>query len=293
MADGVTTVLSAVGEEAFWRKHFPNLSITEKLTGEYLQGLLDTPAPNTLPLNVERMNVDGYFQDRNPTLERLAPVLADAVRTCKQLDIPPAFLFLFDEAWECFFALYHSLSAFLGPDYKVLPDFWVWHVDPKAGESGWTPHRDKGRSALAPDGSPLSLTVWIPLTESVPLNGCMYILPKSVDPVYGTEQEKQWRIDFPSIRALPGRPGDFFCWNQAVLHWGSRSSPFAEAPRMSMALEFQRADIQPMNNPLLPTFSNLDFPSRLWLIGKQIMQYRHMYKVRPEFEALAQSLLRS
>ena len=108
---------------------------------------------------------------------------------------------------------------------------------------------------------------------------------------FRSEREKDWKVELPYIRALPGQPGDYFCWNQAVLHWGSASSRFAEAPRISMALEFQRSDIAAFNQPLLPPFGNIDFPSRLWLIGKQIMQYRHMYKVRPEFEALAQSLL--
>jgi hypothetical protein len=290
MADGATTILSEVGQEAFWRKHFPKLHITETLTPEFAQQVVAKRPRNTVPLNFERMNVDGYFQDRDDTLVRLTPVLADAVRTCKKLDIPPAFIFLFDEAWECFFSLHHALTPFLG-DYRILPDFWVWHVDPKAAESGWTPHRDKGRMALGPNGEPLSLTVWVPMSDATPLSSCMYLLPKSRDPVYGTEQEKHWQIDYPAIRALPGRPGDFFCWNQAVLHWGSASSQFAEAPRISMALEFQRSDVAPFNQPLLPAFGNLDFRSRLWLIGKQIMQYRHMYKVRPEFEALAQSLL--
>ena len=290
MADGATTVLTEVGSEAFWRQHFPNLTITETLTEAYRERILAEPPRNSLALNAERMAVDGYFQDQNETIARLAPVLADAIRKCRELDIPPAFLFLFDEAWECFYSLHQTLAPFLG-DYRVMPDFWVWHVDPQAAESGWTPHRDKGFMALGPDGAPLSLTVWVPLTEATPLSSCMYILPKSKDPVYGTDRDRQWQIDYPSIRALPGKPGDYFCWDQAVLHWGSASSPFADGPRMSMALEFQRSDIPAFNQPLLPPFGNLDFKSRLWLVGKQIMQYRHMYKVRPEFEALAQSLL--
>ncbi len=291
MADGVTTVLTEIGQEAFWRKHFPKLTITETLTPEFRAKTLAKKPRNTMPLNIERMRVDGYFHDRDDTLVRLAPVLADAVKTCKRLDIPPTFLFLFDEAWECFFALHHALTPFLGEDYVVMPDFWVWHVDPKAAESGWRPHRDKGHMALAPDGTPLSLTIWMPLSEATPLSSCMYILPKSRDPVYGTPQDSDWKIDYPNIRALPGQPGDFFCWDQAVLHWGSASSQFADGPRISMALEFQRSTIPPFNQPLLPAFGNLDFPSRLWLVAKQIMQYRHMYKVRPEFEALAQSIL--
>ncbi|UZK67205.1 phytanoyl-CoA dioxygenase family protein [Sphingomonas sp. M1-B02] len=291
MADATGTIARDIGSEAFWRAHFPNLHIGQLLSQELREKTLDAPPRNSLALNVERMKVDGYFQDRDDTVARLAPILGDAVRTCNRIDIPPAFIFLFDEAWECFYALHQHLTPFLG-DYQILPDFWAWHVDPKASESGWSPHRDKGYGALDVNGNPLSLTVWIPLSEATPLSSCMYVLPKSRDPVYGTPEDKNWKIDYPSIRALPGKPGDFFCWDQAVLHWGSASSPFANGPRISMALEFQRTDAAPFNKPLLPAFCNLDFKSRLWLVGKQIMQYRHMYKVRPEFEALATSLLK-
>ena len=91
-----------------------------------------------------RMREEGYFQLRNETLEILAPKLADAIRTCVTLDIPPAFIFLFDETWACFQSLHPILGGLLGESYRMLPDFWAWHVDPQAGQAGWKPHRDKG-----------------------------------------------------------------------------------------------------------------------------------------------------
>lgn len=60
---------------------------------------------------------------------------------------------------------------------------------------------------------------------------------------------------------------------------------------MSMALEFQRADIQPFNLPLLGTLPVLDFPSRLKLVAKQILQYQHMYPLPAETQAMAQQVL--
>src|SRR5581483_4001555 len=144
--------------------------------------------------------------------------------------------------------LYREL---LGGKYCFLPDFWVWNVDPAKGDAGWQPHRDKGRVALFDDGSPKSLTTWIPLSSSTPLNGCMYIVPAMHDMTYGTAEEANWKFDYSSIRALPGEPGDFFIWNQAVLHWGSKTSPRAKESRISIAFEFQRADIPAFNNPLI------------------------------------------
>jgi phytanoyl-CoA dioxygenase PhyH len=273
MASRAPNVRNEVEHEDFWRERFPNLHICELLTEDFRNSIVAAPPPNTVALNAERMRVDAYFQGRDETAARLAPVLADAVRTCKKLEISPLFLFLFDEAWQCFYSLHQQLAPFLG-DYKMLPAFWVWHVDPTEAEAGWPPHRDKGRHALDADGNPLALTAWIPLSEATPLSSCVYILPKSRDPVYGTEDEQNWQVDYPSIRALPAQPGEFYCWDQAVLHWGSASSRFAESPRISMALEFQRSDIEPFVKPLLPALCNPDFRVRLWLVTKHIMEHR-------------------
>ncbi|WP_269715384.1 phytanoyl-CoA dioxygenase family protein [Caulobacter sp. NIBR2454] len=274
--------------EGFWRETFPELTIMERLTGQFaINPLRNEPAV----VAGQKMQLEGYFQEQDPELVDLAGRLSRAISRCVELGIPPVFIFLFDEAWAAFHRQHQMIAMFLGADYQVLPDFWAWRVDPKAGQAGWRPHRDKGRMALAPDGAPISLTMWIPLTEASPLNGCMYMLPANRDPVYGTEQEKNWQVDFPSIRALPGKPGDYFTWNQAVLHWGAQSSPFAEKPRMSMALEFQKADVKPFNTPLLGTLPVLSFENRLKLTAKQIIQYKHMYPLPPEMQTLAQRVL--
>ena len=285
----IDTRVEELYSPAFWQAHFPKLTINSHLKAwDRDTGVLPS---DTRRLHTERMLEEGYFQDRNETFAKYAPLLAEAVFTCKTLDIPPAFIFLFDETWKCFYSLHPMLTHFLGKDYKVLPDFWTWHVDPAQNESGWRPHRDKGRNALGANNVPLSLTVWAPLTEAHPQNGCMYILPANLDPVYGTEREKEWKVELPYIRALPGMPGDYFCWNQAVLHWGSKTTRFAKHPRLSMALEFQRGDITPFNNPQIPPFSNLTFEARLQLVGKQILQYKHMYPLAARFEQLAKRLV--
>ena len=52
--------------------------------------------------------------------------------------------------------------------------------------------------------------------------------------------------------------------------------------------EFQRADVEPFNQPLLQPLQPLSFDMRLALIAKQILQYRHMYKIHPAIELLAE-----
>jgi hypothetical protein len=279
-----------VVHQAFWRENFPGLTIGAPVPARESNG---APGPEALDLARRRMLREGYFQETDPTLAALAPALADGVTRLVELDLPPPFLFMFDEAWNAFRALQPMLASLLGDDYWMLPDFWTWHVDPKAGESGWKPHRDKGAMSLAPDGSPLSLTVWAPLTAATPQNGCMYIVPADRDPLYGTANMGQIGCEPAAIRALPVVPGEYLCWNQAVMHWGGQTSPFAPHPRMSMAFEFQRRDARPFNQPLMDPNVYLTFEQRLRLIAKQILQYQHMYPLKPHVREAAEAILRT
>jgi len=284
-ASGPAAPVTEMTKETFWRETFPELTITGS-AGQAVAAL----EPGRLGIVAERMRVEGYFQEADAELVDLAERLSRAIERCASLSIPPVFVFLFDEAWQVFDRQRETLASLLGPGFQVLPDFWAWRVDPQAGQAGWRPHRDKGYLSLRPDGTPMSLTVWVPLTEAKPANGCMYLLPADRDPVYGTENENNWKVDFPAIRALPGKPGDWFCWNQAVLHWGGQTSKFCHEPRMSIALEYQRGDIPPMNEPLLGTSPRLSFEDRLRLIAKQILQYQHMYPLPQPMRDFAQAL---
>lgn len=233
---------------------------------------------------------DGYFQESGLDFGVDFAQMATLVRAITAAGLPPVFAYLFDEFWLPFHRLHPWLTALLG-GYAVMPDFWVWNLEPDKGHAGWAPHRDKNYNALLADRSPKALTVWIPLTTAVPLNGCMYIVPASQDPVYATARDAEFKFDLAGIRALPAEPGDVLMWTQAVLHWGGRTSPRAKASRVSMAFEFQRGDIPPYAEPLLKPRTLIPFEARLRLIGMQIMQYKHMYKFDAATEALAQRLV--
>jgi hypothetical protein len=229
-----------------------------------------------------RLRHEGYFQVAHDFGLDLA-AMADAVRRVSAAGAPPVFCFVFDEFWAVFRALDALYGRLLGP-YGMLPDFWIWNVDPSKGEAGWKPHRDRGHLSLRADGSPLSLTTWIPLSDATPLNSCMYLVPAHADPTYGTPQENELRFELPAIRALPAKPGDVLVWNQAVMHWGSATSPRASESRVSMAFEFQASDSKPFNLPILPADKTPTFDQRLGLIAKQALQYRHMHKLEPSIE---------
>jgi hypothetical protein len=275
-------------QRTFWTDQFPRLSVGKPVAGPLVP---DDPARQVPAAWRERIQEEGYLVGRDDELARLAPVLVEGVETCHRLGIPPVFVFLFDETWECFRALHPVLRSVLGADYKVLPAFWTWRLDPQRGDAGWRPHRDQGRAALRADGRPASVTVWVPLTEATPDNGCMYVLPANRDPVYGTEREDHWAIEVPRIRALPVAPGEFLCWNQAVLHWGGEVSRFAAHPRISMALEFEAADWPPFYRLQMEPFAGVPFELRLQLVAKQVLQYRHMAPLPGWLRSLAERIL--
>jgi hypothetical protein len=268
-----------------WRARAPHLHIED--VAFIRTHTPASPTPQQTQAAAAAMRLEGYFQSSIGNWGVDVTALANTVRDLSAAKLSPVFAFLYDEFWIPFYKLHHMYQSLLGGRYAVLPDFWVWDVDPRRGEAGWPPHRDKGYQALLDDRMPKSLTTWIPLSPATPLNGCIYIVPAHLDPTYATPRDGEWKFELPSVRALPGNPGDFFIWNQAVLHWGSRTSPLASGSRVSMALEFQRADVPPYNKPLIEPLTILTFDQRLKLVAKQILQYRHMYKVASEMEQMA------
>ena len=282
----MTTDLQRFAEPDFWRTTAPTLHVDDC---DFLLG--DKPlrmtAPELKTLSAE-VAKEGYtrFKPRRWTIDVAA--LAATIADLKARQIMPVFAFVFDEAWCLFREIRPYLAKMLGPEYRMLPDFWAWHVEASDRDGGWQPHRDKGGRSLFVDGRPKSMTTWIALSEATPENGCIYLVPADRDPAYNTAEDDQFKFGLGDIRALPCGPGTVLSWNQAVLHWGSRSSVRAKAPRISVAFEFQRGDVPPFNVPLLDPATPPPFATRLGLIAKQILQYQHIYPLSAEMKAFAE-----
>jgi len=282
-----TLVAHEVESREFWQELCPHMTIGGPAAV--------TPAQvGDTGLLMSDLKREGYIQVPDAFGERCTAPIRDAVTLLSQRGIPLPFAFVFDELWLAFQGLSRFLSTALGADYRALPDFWVWYVPPNENAAGWGPHRDRVQPTLDPDNSPHTLTVWLPFTDATPLNGCMYVLPAHHDPRF---VERRWDGDGNNvvhnpqdIRALPATAGSLLAWNQAVLHWGSRGSRLGKAARISAAFEFQRGDRAPFNNPLLDPARIPTFTERLGLIGKQVLQYRHMYPLSDEVASVASTL---
>ncbi len=272
---------------AYWRQFAPAMHIADS---RFLK-----PEPASAGLiaagatAAENIHGEGYTQLGALDLGADCAAMAGVARKLSAEDIDPVFVFVYDEFWRPFFRLDALYRHLLGP-YTFLPNFWAWDVDPRRGGAGWGPHRDRGAEALFEDGTPKSLTTWIALSEATPLNGCLYIVPAPDDPTYGTPQDGDWRFSHASIRALPAKPGDVLMWNQAVMHWGGRSSPRAAQSRVSLSMEAQRLDVPSVEAPLIAPGEVLPFEARLKLIGQKILHYKHMRAADPVMDGIAARL---
>jgi hypothetical protein len=253
----------------FWRALLPDLPIEGRKGRRAAGGWL----PEDRDGLVARVRREGYLQFDPIGWPLAIEPLAQGVATLSARGIPPVFCYLYDGYWDVFAHLGPMLAELLGPDYRIIPNCWAWHVDPRGDERGWAPHRDIGRWALLPDGMPKCISAWIPLTDASPLNGCMYLVPADRDPTYNTENEGLVQVNLQDVRALPAAAGSVLCWNQALLHWGAHAADRPLAARISISFEFQRADVQPINLPLLDPLDIPDFTLRLRIIAKGLLHY--------------------
>lgn len=243
---------------------------------------------------LREIRIEGYVHVPGVLPEALVVPLRRCVERLYGAGILLPFSFVYDEFWLAYQGASRFVSAVLGDGYRALPDFWTWRVPAEDTAAGWGPHRDRVQPTIEPDNSPHSLTVWLPLSDATPLNGCMYVLPAHHDERFRTRvfdgPGNNQVTDPQSIRAVPATAGSFLAWNQALLHWGGRGSRLGAAPRISAAFEFQRGDREPYNQPLLDPLRLPSFEERLGLIGKQVLQYQHMYPLEPETQRIATDL---
>ena len=131
---------------------------------------------------------------------------------------------------------------------------------------------------------PSILTLWIPLEDVTPDQSCLYVIPAPCDEDFYTPERLVHfdKIRLQDIRALPARAGSVLGWSSHLIHWGSRASPFAERPRMSVTMYFQRRDVplwHPfMIDPALPS----SFIDRLMWIDHSMARPGMLSGQRPE-----------
>ncbi|MEX1035451.1 MAG: phytanoyl-CoA dioxygenase family protein [Sneathiella sp.] len=266
-----------MGEEK-WQALAPSLSIGAPCDVAELP-LSDEMLRNTS----EHFWNEGYFNI--PSLlqgDEIAPV-REAMLALAVADIPPVYIFLYDQPWWLFVKLNRLLRHFLGERFAALPNLWAWHLNTE-GDKGWPPHRDCDAETVFGEGGAallMSLSLWIPLTDTDEANGCMYVLPRSREKAIRAIEVLE-KSNLLEARALPASAGAALGWPQDVYHWGGRYSVSAKNPRLSLSLEFQNCSFSPLAEPLFDAGNLPPFAERLALIKSQFRKYRHIDSVLSE-----------
>ncbi len=266
---------------AFWRELAPEMTI-EVLDSSAQPIAIDEKSLTEIG---QRMTRDGFLQ--------LPPVLAGhevsavcrAIERLQSVNLPPVYIYVYDQPWRLFQRLSPLLRHFLGHQYALLPNFWAWSIPLVDQAAGWPLHRDCDAQTRFdnPDfGQTLmSLSLWLPLSDATLENGCMYVLPKSRQERYPETIKSVDEIDDADRRALPAKAGSVLGWSQDLYHWSGSVTAQARNPRVSLSLEFQNTSFEALAEPLLDVGAPPQFSARLALIAQQFDKYRHMEMQKP------------
>jgi len=258
---------------AEWRDICPDLSVGQEVAADEIVFKL-----SELDSIADQFWKDGYL-NLAPQFDAIEiNTLISGLEALKNHNIPPVFIYVFDQPWALFEKLRHLVQHFLGQEYALLPNFWAWHLT-ETGQTGWPPHRDCDAETVFDIGSDkmlMSLSLWIPLNDVDEDNGCMYVI--------GRQQEEQLSKDIklekqalrPYATPLSANAGSVLGWPQDLVHWGGEFTEKAKSPRMSLSFEFQNSSFDPLIAPFLDTGKPPAFEERLILLKAQFEKYRHI-----------------
>ena len=111
----------------YWLALNPGLSITDDLLSR---------SPGT-PYPVENIDADrhmcqfhddGYFSAPDIFSREEATKLANGIVNTTLAGFPATFCLIYDEYWQPLRRLDHLLEPIMGKGYKLLPDFWFYHI---------------------------------------------------------------------------------------------------------------------------------------------------------------------
>ena len=206
---------------------------------------------------------EGYFESPMFIEKAETENLRNMISNLYHHKIMPLYIAVYDEFWEFLYRLRQVATPLLGDNYRLLPDFWAWYIEPGDDSTGWKPHRDAQlvKGIIRADGRPKICTIWVPLMDVDTSNSCIYVLPRKYDDEFkrmvegrsnNTNSSPKNRFPLNSlnlnrIRALPVKEGAFIGWDSTVFHWGSGSSRWATEPRISIGIYVESEDL-PIHN---------------------------------------------
>jgi len=274
---------------------------------------------------------DGWsWGDLAPALDKLR-LAAMALRASGW---PPVFVFCLDLAWELLDRLWLPMEALLGNGCVMDPSVFCWiaatpspmrsgvssssnsdnggteprpSIAPSIGSNFGLPHRDFTclQALRERDGATVMLSVWLPLNDVSGDNGCMMVLPRSLDPHFaqrfeyahmrpamppgtqgkhGVREATEVRFDLSCVKPLaPLKAGSLVTWAGNLIHWGTSCVPESTTPpRCSIGFNFLAGGTRPLQDGK-PLLSRSDMrrctgtAERLSLIATSLLAYGTWY----------------
>lgn len=270
------SVISRIPSIQYWEKLNPELTISEY---PFLRDPLDINAESLDQVQyVSQMKREGYIKLDGVLPGERMELLARAITTLVEEGFPPVMCYVYDEFWQIFRDISPVISPIFGERYRLSINRWAWYIPASEEVAGFAPHRDMTNCPLpvmGSDGLPLIATVWIPLSDVSASNACMHVLPMNHDPHLPDDKTKTTipHDKIQCIRALPAKAGSVMSWNPNVLHWGSRGSPWASMPRISIATYLIRSEATAFSGISTDISRPLTFDFRLGIVAKALINY--------------------
>lgn len=222
-------LLQQVEHADFWRALCPELRISD----HPFAGCTPDPVHEGAPAQaLAQITEEGYLHSAPVLPTALVDQLAACITRLADHGLPTPFALVYDDLWQLVVRASGIVSAVLGPDYLLLPDFWVWVVGPGYEPSGWPPHRDLEQpGTLLDDGAPRLMTLWLPLTDATPSNSCIYALPTHRDPHLPDQVRALYIPPAASATCAPWRHRADQCWPGTSTCCTGAQKPRAGPPR--------------------------------------------------------------
>ena len=222
--------------------------------------------------NLENLTNTGhtiFAFDRDSASQARVAKVHTTILALRKAGWPPAFIFIYDEAWALVDDLFAAAVPELGDDCVMEPDLNCWCLSRSdaqgeiyVGMAFGAPHRDLRYDNCHNEetDAPRALSTWMPVNPSgaTEANGCMRVIAIEDDAFYYCpdhphhhDQATALAFDDDLVAhttALAAAAGDVCCWVPCVVHWGGAFCDDAlggcggAEPRASIAATLRRRD---------------------------------------------------
>jgi hypothetical protein len=267
----------------FWRRLAPELTISDaQPRGTIKRSTAHSDRERTRLVN------DGFLRLKQPGFQTNIDRISVAMDRIVTAGLPAAFIGVYDEVWSIIANLNGVLDGLFDSKSAMVPDFWASHT---VSNTGLTAGRRRAGNGVYGDGTPKNVTVWVPLTNATPDNGCVYVVPAGQDRNYGKSNPERADASLPGIRALTADAGDALVWTGETYNWQARPDRYGEdGPLMSLTWEFQCRDLAPLEGLLIDSYPYIPFETRLALLARQMPLHRKDFSASPVWQTVQQTL---